>query len=116
MDTIGIPSIARKEDYGLVFIGYVRIPQDGLYDFAISSDDGSALMVADSLVIDNDGLHGSGEVPGSIALKAGLHPIKVRMFQSKGGQDLQVFIAGPGMEKQLLPSSILCHQVKGGRR
>ena len=116
MDTIGIPSVARKEDYGLVFIGYVRIPQDGLYAFAISSDDGSALMVADSLVIDNDGLHGSGEVPGSIALKAGLHPIKVRMFQSKGGQDLQVFIAGPGMEKQLLPSSILCHQVKGGRR
>ncbi len=116
MDTVGIPNTARKEDYGLVFAGYVRIPQDGLYDFSISSDDGSVLMVADSLLIDNDGVHGSGEVPGSIALKAGLHPIKVRMFQSKGGQDLQVFIAGPGMEKRLLPSSMLCHEVKGGRR
>ncbi len=116
MDTIGIPSIARKEDYGLVFAGYVRIPQDGLYDFSISSDDGSALMVADSLLINNDGVHGSGEVPGSIALKVGLHPIKVRMFQSKGGQDLQVFIAGPGMEKRLLPGSMLCHEVKGKKR
>jgi alpha-mannosidase len=116
MDTIGIPNTARKEDYGLVFTGYVRIPQEGLYDFSISSDDGSVLMVADSLLIENDGIHGSGEVPGSIALKAGLHPIKVRMFQSKGGQDLQVFIAGPGMEKQLLPSSMLCHEVKGKRR
>jgi hypothetical protein len=113
---IEIPNVARKEDYGLVFAGYVQIPQEGMYDFAISSDDGSTLMVADSLLIDNDGLHGSGEVPGSIALKAGLHPIKVQMFQCKGGQDLQLFISGPGMEKQQLPSSMLWHKIKRGRR
>jgi len=116
MDTVAIPNIARKEDYGLVFTGYVRVPQDGLYDFAISSDDGSALIVADSLIIDNDGIHGSGEVPGSVALKAGLHPITVRMFQAKGGQDLQLFISGPGVEKQQVSKAMLCHEVKKGGR
>ena len=116
MDTIGIPSIARPELYGLTFNGYVRIPQDGLYDFGISSDDGSTLIIADSLLVDNDGLHGGGEVAGSIALKAGLHPIRVRMFQAKGGQELQVFITGPGIEKRLLPSNMLYHSIMGRKR
>ena len=116
MDTIGIPSTAREELYGLTFTGYVRIPQDGLYDFGISSDDGSMLMIADSLLVDNDGLHGGGEVAGSIALKAGLHPIRVRMFQAKGGQELQVYITGPGIEKRLLPKDMLCHTATGRRR
>ena len=70
--------------YGLVMRGYVQIPSEGLYEFGLSSDDGSVLWIGDSLVVDNDGLHGSGEIPGQIALKAGLHPITIKMFQCKG--------------------------------
>ncbi len=109
MDTIGIPSFAQKEDFGLVITGYVQVPRDGMYEFAISSDDGSTLTISDSLLVDNDGLHGSGEVAGALALKAGLHPIKVRMFQAKGGEDLRVWISGPGVEKQLIPREMLYH-------
>ena len=73
-NTIAIPDFARKEDFGLTFNGYINIPSDGLYDFFLSSDDGSFLYIGDSLVIDNDGLHGTGDVLGEIALKAGYHP------------------------------------------
>jgi alpha-mannosidase len=107
--TIAIPPVARPENYGLVFEGLVSVAQEGIYDFWISSDDGSILVVADSLLVNNDGLHGPGEVGGSMALKPGLHRIKVCMFQAQGGQDLRVFIAGPGVQKQLLPESMLWH-------
>jgi hypothetical protein len=109
VDTVIIPEIARPEDYGLVFKGYFAAPADGLYEFGISSDDGSVLWVADTLVVDNDGLHGSGEVIGKVALMKGLHPLDVRMFQCKGDQALNLFITGPGIEKQEVGGSMLFH-------
>jgi alpha-mannosidase len=111
-NTINLPSIARNEDFGLTFDGYIAIPKDGLYTFNISSDDGSFLNISDSLVVDNDGLHGEGDMPGQIALKAGYHPIAVRMFQSKGGRALDVAIEGPDMEYQKIPASMLFHKPK----
>jgi alpha-mannosidase len=108
-DTVVIPSVARPEDYGLVFTGYILVPDDGLYEFGINSDDGSSLRVADTLVVDNDGIHGDGEITGKIALEAGLHPIEARMFQCKGGQALNLFVTGPGLEKREIGQAMLFH-------
>jgi hypothetical protein len=110
MDTVIIPEVARPEDYGLVFKGFVNVPADGLYEFGINSDDGSALWVADTLVADNDGIHGAGEIAGKVALKSGLHPIEARMFQCKGGQALNLYITGPGIEKTEPGRSMLFHK------
>jgi hypothetical protein len=109
VDAVVIPPIARPEDYGLVFKGYIGIAEDGLYEFGINSDDGSALMVGDSLLCDNDGIHGDGEVTGKIALKVGMHRIEVRMFQCKGGQALNLCITGPGIPKREVGKSMLFH-------
>jgi hypothetical protein len=111
-DSIAIPGFARKEDFGLTFNGYIKIPSDGLYDFYLSSDDGSFLYIGDSLVINNDGLHGTGEVPGEIALKAGYHPISVPMFQAKGDEGLELWIEGQGVQKQQVPAMMLFHSMK----
>ena len=83
-----------------------------MYDFSITSDDGSVLYLADSLLADNDGLHGSYEVAGTIALKPGLFPIKAHMFQRKGGEALDVTIRGPGIGKQPIPAEMLFHSGK----
>lgn len=109
MTEVAIPDTARPEDYGLVFKGFVSVPADGLYEFGISSDDGSALWVADTLVADNDGIHGTGEIAGQVALKAGLHPLVAKMFQRKGGQSLDLFMTGPGLEKQKVGKDRLFH-------
>ncbi len=108
-DAVVIPSIARPEDYGLVFKGYISISEDGVYEFGINSDDGSALIVGDSLLCDNDGIHGNREIAGKIALKVGMHPIEVRMFQCKGSQALNLYITGPGIPKRELGKSMLFH-------
>lgn len=115
-DTVAIPLFARKENYGLTMSGYLSIPTEGLYDFYLSSDDGSALIIGDTLLIDNDGLHGSGDVSGAVALKAGFHQITLRMFQAKGDQDLRLSIAGAGMRKQTIPRYLYFHKTAGKRR
>jgi hypothetical protein len=109
VDSIALPDFARPEDYGLVMTGYVKVPADGLYDFSITSDDGSALYVEDSLIANNDGIHGADEVSGEIALMAGLHPITVYMFQCKGGKYLEASVSGPGIEKQAIAADMLYH-------
>ena len=49
-----IESIERKEDFGLIFSGFIKVPFDDIYTFYLSSDDGSFLTVNDSKIIDND--------------------------------------------------------------
>ncbi len=118
-DTIAVPLYAADSLYGLVMGGYITVPSEGMYEFGLSSDDGSKLWIGDSLVVDNDGLHGSGELPGQIALKAGTHPITLKMFQCKGDEALDLWITGPGLPKQIVPSSMLSREVpmkKKGKR
>ncbi len=108
-NTVVIPEIARPEDYGLVFQGYIAVPADGMFEFGISSDDGSKLWVADTMIVDNDGLHGAGEIAGKVALTKGMHRLAVRMFQCKGGEALNLFITGPGIPKQEVGRQRLFH-------
>jgi alpha-mannosidase len=115
-ETIGIPDFAREEDFGLTLDGYIRVPKDGLYTFYLSSDDGSHLYIADTLVVDNDGLHGSGDVAGQVALKTGLHPINIDMFQAKGDRDLHLSVEGPGFEKEQLTGDFLFYENSANKK
>ncbi len=99
----------QKEYFALQFIGFITIPETGLYRFALVSDDGSRLYIGEELVVDNDGLHGSTEASGRIVLEKGPHPIRVDFFQRTGGSDFGVTFSGPGIEKQPIPAHILSH-------
>jgi len=113
---VSIPQIARLERFGLAFTGYLMVEREGLYDFSLTSDDGSALYVADTLVVDNDGLHDKQTILGTIALEAGLHPITIYMFQRTGGRSLGLTVEGPGLEGESIPAGMLFHgPEKGGR-
>ena len=99
----------RKEYFAFRFTGYIKVPEDGVYKFYVASDDGSSLYIGKDLVVDNDGLHGSEEVVGRIALGAGVHPITIGFFQKSGGVDFEVSYSGSNMEKQPIPASSLFH-------
>lgn len=74
-----------KGNIGLVINGFINVPEDGIYTFALTSDDGSTLVIDGDKVIDNDGPHGPREVVGQKALAKGYHPLEVRYFDSNGG-------------------------------
>lgn len=103
-------SVAPREDeYGLRFSGFLRVPADGVYTFYLSSDDGSRLFVAGSLVVDNDGLHSVTEKYGHIPLRAGLHAVTVEMFEKTGSEALELSWSGPGVPRQAVPAQAYFH-------
>lgn len=93
--------------YALSFYGLIRIPADGLYDFELISDDGSRLMVDGTTVVMNDGVHGSKGVHGQVALQKGLHKLILNYFEYNGDEQLEIWVKGPGVERQLLPADWL---------
>jgi hypothetical protein len=107
---IGLEGVARRqENFGIHFSGFIKIEKEGEYTFYTTSDDGSKLLIDDAEVVNNDGLHGTIEASGKIALAGGKHKIDVLYFQCGGGKDLDVLFEGPEVLKQHLPPALLFH-------
>ena len=97
----------RPDHFAFLYQTYLRVPRSGTYEFFTISDDGSQLFVDDQLVVDNGGLHGMAEAGGYVALAAGLHTITVTFFERDGGDGLEVWYAGPDIDKQRIPAEAL---------
>ena len=108
VESVSIPEEV-KGNIGLVLTGYLEVPADGIYTFALLSDDGSTLMLDGELLGDNDGAHSPVEIIVQKALKAGLHPIEVRYFDCNGGV-LQMELVNEKGEKEVLPNAWLKHE------
>jgi hypothetical protein len=107
-----IPALQRarklfSEMYSIQWTGFLAIPSDGAYRFTTASDDGSALYIADRLVVDNQGPHGLRERSGSVTLEKGFVPITIRYMQKTGAAALQVYWQPPSGSRELLPHTIL---------
>ncbi len=109
VESVSIPEEV-KGNIGLVMTGYLEVPADGIYTFALLSDDGSTLTLDGELLGDSDGAHSSVEIIVQKALKAGLHPIEVRYFDCNGGV-LQMELVNEKGEKEMLPGAWLKHEV-----
>lgn len=97
----------QDERFAFRYRAYLSVPRTGVYRFYTTSDDGSQLVLNDTLVVDNDGLHGMSEKSGVVALSAGPHVITVTMFERTGGDGLIVEWSGPGIDRQRIPASVL---------
>lgn len=82
--TICIPEDVTG-DIGLIFNGYIFVPESRIYQFYTYSDDGSTLYIDGKLAVDNDGLHSRLEKTGQIPMKKGMHKFTLRYFDSNGG-------------------------------
>lgn len=107
VEAVSIPEEV-KGDIGLVLKGYLQIPADGIYTFALCSDDGSTLMLDGELLLDNDGPHSKVEIIAQKALMKGLHLIEVRYFDCNGGM-LEMNVINEKGEKQVLSKEWLKH-------
>lgn len=106
-----IPKSYQGQDgFGLQFDGLIRISKAGVYTFFTASDDGSRLLLADTPIVDNDGVHAAVEKSGEAHLKPGLYPIRVIFMEAIGGESLQVSYSGTEFPKQEIPSSVLFHR------
>jgi alpha-L-fucosidase len=97
----------QDDNFGFVYSGFVRVPENSVYTFYTGSDDGSRLWIDDHPVVNNDGLHGMKEQQGNIALAKGYHRIKVAFFERTGSDNLVVFVRSQSQPKQVLPKEWL---------
>jgi predicted alpha-1,2-mannosidase len=101
---------AETEDhFALKFSGLVQVPKDGIYTFSTLSDDGSVLYIDQKEIVNNDGSHAALLTSGEAALKQGFHRLLLLYFEDYEGNELQVLIEGPGLEKQAIPATMLFH-------
>ena len=85
------PSIRQAPDedhFGYIFTGYLDIPSDGIWEFAVSSDDGALLEIDGRAVVDNDGSHAAYTATGRIPLMKGMHPFRLTYLEDYEGQSL----------------------------
>ena len=103
----GVGAVRRGDAYALRFRGLFEAPADGIYTFHVSSDDGSRLLIGDTVVVDNDGAHPATERSGPVYLKTGRHALTIEFFELFGEQTLEVAVEGPGLPRQRMPSERL---------
>lgn len=91
----------------MVFQGYFYAAEEGLFEFATKSDDGSLLYIGDTFVVDNGGNHSAIEKNGMVALKKGWHPLTVKFHEATGGGQLTVWYTAPSGEKKILEGDVI---------
>ncbi|MFI6426635.1 family 16 glycoside hydrolase [Promicromonospora sp. NPDC050880] len=84
------------------------VPAAGNYEFRLTSDDGSRLVIDDAVVIDHDGLHEATSKEGTVALDAGYHDLRVEYFDNTNDNILKLEWRTPGTSDfVVVPSSVL---------
>jgi hexosaminidase len=104
-ESVELPSWTPEENFGLRFRGYLLVPEDGVYTFRLTSDDGAVLRFANITVLDHDGLHGASARVGDVALSAGFHPMEVRYVQAGGATALRLEWSADGIDFQPVDAS-----------
>ncbi len=104
------PENIPATNFGIVYEGFLKLEKDGIYEFSLTSDDGSRLEIDGETIVINDGLHGMIEKTGSTYLKKGYHSIKVEFFQAGGGWWLNLLMTAPGESKIPISEKALFRQ------
>ena len=108
VQNIDLTAKKRKSDYGMVFKGYIKIPETGVYHFLLTSNDGSKMIVSGK-TLSNDGLHGFEGKSMDIALAKGLHPVEIQYFQAGGGDALKLEWKTIGKDLTIMDPDNLVH-------
>ncbi|WP_158994781.1 family 20 glycosylhydrolase [Mucilaginibacter sp. L196] len=93
--------------FGVIYNGFIRIDNDGVYGFTTQSDDGSVLLIDDVPVVNNDGKHSSLEQGGSVPLQKGFHRFTLKYYNVGTTATLHVYLTIPGKPKgELSPDEL----------
>ncbi|MEW6742395.1 MAG: alpha-L-fucosidase [Planctomycetota bacterium] len=109
VDMVGLAD-SSAERVGRRLRGYYFAARDDVYRFTLVSDDGSRLTIADQLVVDNDGLHGTEAKQGVVPLARGYHPVVIEWFNKTGGAELELLCGGTDEVLRPVGSQMLFHQ------
>ena len=104
----------QNDHFAAQFNGYIQVPEDGLYVFQSSSDDGCRVVIEGQTVCEVDVLCelDPWQAEGLIGLKAGLHPIRIDYFQAINRKKLTLSYRLEGDAFQAVSSGMLFRKEK----
>lgn len=91
------PQVGR-DDFSVIWNGYLKVPQDGYYRFLIKHDDGAKLLIDNIKLYDNRGWSGNNyRTSREQYLTTGFH--KIQLYYTEGGGDAEISL-GWGIHNQ----------------
>jgi len=113
----GFPGFTKlTQNYALRFSGSINIVDEAEYELCLHSDDGSQLLLEDTLLVNNDGVHdGAVEACELVYLPPGEYRLAVHYFQGTGAGLAMHFAWGmDGGDRSIVPSSVLYKPASAG--
>lgn len=114
VDNFTLAPRTQEDFFNFMFDGYLSISRAGVYQFRMTSDDGSSLSLNDTLLIENDGVHNMHTITGPIQiLSRGPQRLTVRYFDYVMSDTLLIEYKGPdtGREWTKIPPEVLTSEV-----
>lgn len=105
-----IPSLQKHEEidwYGYIFEGWIKAPVSGVYTFKLDTDDGSQLIIDDTMIINNNYNKGNIITTGYVYLEAGLHKFRMPYFEGHNDEKIELSWIIPGTNSfVLIPAEV----------
>jgi hypothetical protein len=98
-------SLPIPPPFSVEWTGKLVVEQPGEYVFSLIADDGAQLEIDGQKVITGEAF--LQEKSGTLELKAGLHPIRVRYFNTLFGGSVRLWWELTSRPKQIIPSEAL---------
>jgi hypothetical protein len=94
----------RQQGVSAVWTGFIEIAAPGDYTFFVQGHDAGAVWVGGKKIAES---RRGEDRSGTIALAAGLHPIRVEFHQDRGDCCLNFAWQGPGFGRSEVPATLL---------
>lgn len=99
----GVP----PDRFSVRWTGFLTVGRAGLYGFTLTSDDGSALLIDNRLVVDNGGMHSVETKSGSVQLERGSHVVVLQYVQFGAASALEWSWSRDGGPSTAVPGWVL---------
>lgn len=101
--------LGSNDNYLSLFEGYLNIPDNGYYTFAVDGDDAVDITLNGDVITGwygGHGRNGSANFPKTVALEAGFHQLLFRHEERSGGDSYYMYTQQPNSPMQITPSSL----------
>lgn len=89
---------AGEGPVGLVWEGYLRVPDRGLYEFQLRASSGASLLIYQEEQALSEG---GSRKKARVVLRKGLAPFRLEFFHHEGERNLELRWSGPGLDGDL---------------
>jgi hexosaminidase len=114
--TINLGGLPAEKNAGLLFSGYIKIPEPGDWTFHCQAKGSMIFKIHNKLVIDGDYKYDGSLLSNTVKLDKGIHPYRLYYKAPDGEPSLTLQWQGPNIAMGLIPADALLVKRKQNRR